>query len=190
MRKIFGWILVLVAVTVLAACSPVTAEQYNAQATQVSELKNQQATQNALLEKLVADPTLGPTTAPTEEVAMEQVETPEPTSTIAPTITPVQYTIPLSWFASQGMVYSDGVTVAYGCEVGARAWQGNIPFNTVLTDSKIELVEVNCVQYLPGETIPQEKLDAMKGQGTIWFLLPIEGTESQKGDCSCLGEDC
>ena len=120
---------------------------------------------------------------------VEQVETPETTATA--TLAPVpEYIIPLSWFASQGLDYSDGVTVAYNCEQGARAWQGVISFTTVPTDASIELVEVNCVQYRQGEEIPQSELDKMKGVGTIWFLLPIDGTESQKGDCPCVGEDC
>lgn len=127
------------------------------------------------------------------EVVMPEVE--EPTEVIEevlveePVLSP--YFIPISWFDTQGLIYVDGVTVAADCEVGARAWQGVLTFTTVPEDSKIELVEVNCVQYRQGDEIPQSELDATGGLGTIWFLLPIEGTENQKGDCSCpLGEDC
>lgn len=130
---------------------------------------------------------------PTQTARVEVVvvtATPAATEAVVPTITPQLYVIPLSWFASEGIIYKDGVTVAYNCEVGARAWQGQIPFTVVPTDANIELVEVNCIQYKPGESIPQAELDKMKGMGTIWFLLPIEGTESQKGDCPCVGEDC
>jgi len=150
-----------------------------------------QPTQTARVEVVVVTATPAAT-----EIVVEQVETPEPTATgtavptATTTVAPAQYVIPLSWFASQGIDFNGGVTVAYNCEVGARAWQGSIPFTTVPIDSKIELVEVDCVQYGPGETIPQDILNRMKGMGTIWFLVPIEGTESQKGDCPCVGEDC
>jgi hypothetical protein len=194
MRKFFALVFVLVAVAIMTACSPVTAEQYNAQATQVSELKNQQATQVALLEKMAATPTLEQTVAPavtTEEVVV-QAATPESTATFVPTATatPMQYAIPLGWFAEQGMAFSDGVTVAYTCEQGARAWQGEINFNVVPTDANIEIVEVNCIQYKPGEEIPQDELIAMRGFGTIWFQIPIETTLNQMGDCPCPNGDC
>lgn len=102
-----------------------------------------------------------------------------------------QYVIPLSWFESQGLVFSSGKTVAYLCETGARAWQGEINFNVVPTDANIEVVEINCIQYNPGEEIPQDELITMGGVGTIWFRLPIETTLNQFGDCPCgIDGDC
>lgn len=101
-----------------------------------------------------------------------------------------QYLIPLSWFAENGLFFENGVTVAWQCEQGARAWQGEIKFNVVPTDANIEVVEINCIQYKPGEEIPQEELITMGGVGTIWFRLPIETTLNQFGDCPCTDGDC
>lgn len=102
-----------------------------------------------------------------------------------------QFVILLNWFVENDLVFENGVTVAWQCEQGARAWQGELSFKTVPVDANIELVEVNCVQYLPGEEIPQAELDVVKGIGTIWFFLPIQGTENQLGDCPCgIDGDC
>lgn len=167
----------LVVASLLAACgsfSPTTASA-------------PVATQTARVVVVTATPQATETLAPT----LVPTNTPmPPTATISPTATKHLYEIPLTWFSNQGLDFKKGVSVAYKCETGARAWQGTIPFTTVPTDASIELVEVNCIQYKPGEVIPQAELNKMKGQGTIWFTMHIEGTENQKGDCSCQGSDC
>lgn len=101
-----------------------------------------------------------------------------------------QFVVPISWFADNNTIFKNGLTVAWECERGARAWQGELGFSVVPQDERIDVVEVNCVQYDSGEEIPQSELLLAKGVGTIWFLLPIEGTENQLGDCPCLDGDC
>lgn len=90
MKSFKFFVFVLVAVTLLTACSPVSAEQYNAQATQVAELKNQQATQVVLLEKMVASPTQGATAAlePTATTSMVETQAATPEATAALTAVP------------------------------------------------------------------------------------------------------
>lgn len=68
MRIIKSLVVVLAALTLISACSPVSAEQFNAQATQVAELSSQQATQVALLEKLAEKPVSVPTQEPTDVI--------------------------------------------------------------------------------------------------------------------------
>lgn len=83
MKHLKVLIFVLAAVALLTACSGVTPEQFSAQATQVAELKNQQATQVALLEKLAETPASTPTQEPTD------------VTSVTPTATAVVETTPL-----------------------------------------------------------------------------------------------
>lgn len=116
---------------------------------------------------------------------VEPVPAPQaPVSTDAPAEAPTEPAIgafvPKAWFEFHGLTFESGRTFVYGAEVGARAWQGPVTFkdNKVPLSGGIELVEVDTVRYKPGEEISSDGLAKQGGRGTIWFVVPIEGTEA------------
>ncbi len=202
MKKfLFILVFVLVVATVMVACSPVTAEQYNAQTTQMAELANQQATQQAWLEYLASQTTV---------IEIVQTETPELTATPAPII----LTSPQLRTAEEIRDFGRVIGWVSGGNEGQWVSGAQIELKAdfeLKTLPNGAVYEFECVHYtvLSGEVYAEPVCEGAllrfdtnsviaKGTvGTFWLSWAVEGTATEEWEegflnlpCECPSGDC